>query len=685
RLDDSPLTSAASSSLALTTPLTITSTIDSVRISTYCIYLYTPLAVRALLAVRLPVAVPTLLPRARLSAASVRTLLLRQPAVRYRVKAALTKPGRAGIRYGGTLLYRGFVYADWNSRRLLMAGPLAIPVRDAVLRQLFAQPALIGWQDLRTDTYQHLGRLSDADDRSRGQLTLCVEQDAEKLLIHFHLPVKTRPSLLKNARHLHLVVPVENLRLSVDRLSVHGTRAHTKLQLEKIGVRPDTLLVYASLEIGTPAYVLMPIGSRRPRMRLSGTSGQLLRQLKSLTKAGAIDVYLEYGPVLPQLEGISSRLERGDLVTPLVDVDAMYERGLRCGKNEWTHYPCDEHGLSTASWNPLVDDDPPPYEEVAVNGQRNTVQELTSAKSPLALKEVSPHPSEVSSGATRIGWRSVQEPSVEPVQFTDAVPQRRTSPPNGLKRKAGHVFPDAEVVQSRNKAPHMTTASGGTREESPAPRDIVPHSQSARAADTSAQSLTQRGSTTEEDPSPVERMLLEYDAIRFSNTVTDFLRARCSRHDPSELDPFCLRSPHLFLELKEWIYVAWNYDTSACETYRMQLLTLGAAVRENDRSLFDATMRECQQLLLSRAPGRMLADATPVNQVSSMLDWLNSRICRNAGKLMMPLLVDLKLAAEKVETLELSQVADMIKARKEWNDKLAGAYAAVFRAFGGLV
>ncbi|KAF4303024.1 hypothetical protein GTA08_BOTSDO08737 [Botryosphaeria dothidea] len=581
-----------------------------------------------------------------------------------------------------------------------MAAPRLHPeLRDTPLSELVAEPVLVGWTGEETGQYQHLGRLSEALLKNRGHLTLwagLAETPEPQLLVNFHLPVTTRPAQPKTRKDMYLVIPAEHLHLDVSLLSPADVSDATRSQLgDNIQSDPSRNLVHVRLALGQNAYAVMPNLARKLERPLAGAPSRLLSSLKALTEVKEFDLYLYSGHAEEQLKFLSARLQRGGFKTPDLDLHSTYPGG-RGGTNIWDSYPCRRIDTGKLVWNPLVEDAPPPYHAV--------VRESPPPKAPVFLKDFSPAaepycPSDVSSSGTRITWRISPQPLHEQIRATDISPQLPPAQAGAQKRKAADAVSDNEgPAESR-----VRTTSGRDRQQTPiydgttdpdspsaeTPEQEEPSPQPPQAPSLAVTSsaalhdLIQPGCTTDADSSPPPILPLpppvDHEGIRLSAAVARFLQHR----KPAALPDFShLSTPHLFFELREFLALAWQYDIAAHDTHLSSLLLLGACAREGNTALFDVTMRECQRRLLRASKAKVMRGEELVGEVEGLLDWLNRRVCRNAGALMMPALVELKGRAEEVEGLG---GAEREKGEEVWRGRLAGMCAAAFWGFGGLV
>ncbi|KAH7053179.1 hypothetical protein B0J12DRAFT_727454 [Macrophomina phaseolina] len=577
-----------------------------------------------------------------------------------------------------------------------MAAPRSRPnVRDVILDEVIAEPVLVGWNDKESGRYQHLGRLSEAVLKNRGKLTLWVgvaKASEPGLLVNFHLPITTRPAQPKTRKDMYLVLPAERLHLDVSVVLPNEIPDTTRSQLQD-NSQSSLSLVHVRIALGSSAYVVMPQLPRKLERPLAGAPSRLLSSLKVLTEVKEFDMYLRPGLVTDQLKVVSARLAQEDFKTPGLDLHATYPGGLG-GINLWDSYPCRRIDSGKLAWNPLVEDAPPPYHAVVRESPPPKASALLKAATPPQIE--AHYPSDTSSGATRITWRISPPPLQGHIRAIDTTPQIPPTHIQAQKRKAADAVSDNEgPAESKFRSgpdqdgPHAVIYDGTTDPDSPAAESPEPgeiyQSNLPPALQASAGALydlVQPGSTTDADSSPphLPPPPPDHEGVRLSISIAHFLQRRNPSARP---DTSHLTLPSMFLELKEFLMLAWQYDNAAHDTHLSHLLALGACAREGNVALFDTAMRDCQRRLLRQSRKKVSPGGDLVEQVEALLDWLNRRVCRNAGALMMPALVELKIKAEEVEGLK--EAAQREKAEEAWRGRLAAVCAAAFWGFGGLV
>ncbi|GME65119.1 Cytochrome p450 [Neofusicoccum parvum] len=458
---------------------------------------------------------------------------------------------------------------------------------------------------------------------------------------------------------------------------------------------------------------------RRPLAKpLTGVPGRLMSCMRSLAGVQEFDVYLSRGGVELELQAIRSILNQDVVGTPELDVHATYKGGFGGGKNLWQSYPCEEDG--NLPWNPLVDDEPASYEKAAMREDIPTSPSAILKETRLRLRK-KPTSDESSDG---LAWRVRPSPEIELVRPTNTEP-KRLPVTYSHKRKVSEAISDYEeqhlgkrdtgaTTQEKvkptqekakpasaairtisashqdpagtqayrhisNPAPHRDTTGVNNPSITTAERNIEP---SAARRTTAATARTpppdppahttpyyrrRASSPPALPPSPPD-----HDAappLHLRAAVLDCLRARAgtaaASQPPSDLSS--LHTPHLFLELSEFLAAATRLDPRAHDTHREPLLALGAAARSGDVAAFDAAMGMCQREVVREAWG---AGQELLGECFVLLDWLNGSVCRVAGTLMLGVLVG------------LGDVGEVHWGSEEWTGELARVRATAFWAFG---
>ncbi|KAF2135663.1 uncharacterized protein K452DRAFT_166326, partial [Aplosporella prunicola CBS 121167] len=241
-----------------------------------------------------------------------------------------------------------------------------LKVSGTPLETMLTAPALVAWQDEAMGQRRHLGCLTVNGVPRRVNFTLEVRFDVAKnstLLLAFHMPVKLRPSRRESPKHMYLVIPSEQLRLSWAATNSSSDSIHSET---RPCLEPDTPVIHIRLDLARPPAVAMPALRRKLQRPIVGAPSGLLSCLHSLTQTMQLDVYLSDADdqrTQACLAALAARMRLTPLATPALDLDATYSAGAG-GIDLWNDYPC-EPGIADAGkgpWNPLAP--PPAYDEV---------------------------------------------------------------------------------------------------------------------------------------------------------------------------------------------------------------------------------------------------------------------------------------------------------------------------------
>ncbi|KAK0612687.1 hypothetical protein DIS24_g12028 [Lasiodiplodia hormozganensis] len=222
------------------------------------------------------------------------------------------------------------------------------------LKTVLREQVVVGWLDKTTGRRRYLGRLGGADN-TKANLTLHVRQDEaieRRLLINIHAPIKLHASTSERPRDMYLVIPTEQLSLTVhlvsDEVRPYICENHLKVRCD----------------LGALAFVVMPVQRRKLQKPVTGVPAEILSCLQTLSETGDLDLYLRADDsVRCCLVDISSKLKNA--TTPAIDYSSIYPDGLRAAANCWSEYPRDE--AHSSLWNPLVEDAPPRYDDAVAS------------------------------------------------------------------------------------------------------------------------------------------------------------------------------------------------------------------------------------------------------------------------------------------------------------------------------
>lgn len=96
-------------------------------------------------------------------------------------------------------------------------------------------------------------------------------------MINFHLPVNTRTSKQKSVKDMYLVVPVEDLRLTVNTVSIEDIPYTTLPHLRRDRLETSDIFVKVTFMFGQDhAYIVMPDVPRKMQKPLTGAPLQIV-------------------------------------------------------------------------------------------------------------------------------------------------------------------------------------------------------------------------------------------------------------------------------------------------------------------------------------------------------------------------------------------------------------------------
>ncbi|KAK8184816.1 hypothetical protein HDK77DRAFT_322459 [Phyllosticta capitalensis] len=230
----------------------------------------------------------------------------------------------------------------------------------------YANEFLVKWRDAQTGHTQFLGQLASAGRRC-GALSMWFADDAEqKCMIGFSLPLRMRAGT-KKRRDVHVVLPAKSFS-STDTSSFFSLDVVTaqddpeaKHEFQKAGLDSSAKLLRLSFDLRERAYAIMP--TEPFTHPLPSNSRGLLLGLRSLTCTLTFDVYLPFLESAKELLGhFSTKPRRLPVESPLIDHVKTYS-GRSWGVDQWAVYGIEDDDAMPSAWNPVIDDDPPPYEE----------------------------------------------------------------------------------------------------------------------------------------------------------------------------------------------------------------------------------------------------------------------------------------------------------------------------------
>ncbi|KAL0264058.1 hypothetical protein SLS55_000002 [Diplodia seriata] len=406
-------------------------------------------------------------------------------------------------------------------------------------------------------------------------------------------------------------------------------------------------------------------------------------------------------------------IEAGELAwNPLVDDPPPYDAVLcddvsaepPATKKPLPQPPTKKSGRRVSSWTP---DRPMPAEVPSIfekTSEPSKIKQLLMSWAPDPQMDLNDCMPKRSSAAMQAHKRRVRSDGAILAKGDGRVPQRQaayesiteaatsyisspevpqplyTRPPDKFGDKFGDeksiisAYSTAPTTQHRLPTP-ISPPPHVFHHRLPTPISPPPHSLRA-----------ERGTDVDPHSNPASPVNPDHSASLLRAAILALLHSRDPSFNPSSTpsssspppDAALLHTPHLFLELQEWLAAAAQLDPLAHETQRPQLFALGAAAREGRTSDFDAGLRACQRDALQSAWAQWPPAENLLPECFDVLDWLNGVVCRNAGTVMLPMLVGLRGAAQDVGMMGVGND----EAEKAWREAVAEVRAAAFWAFG---
>ncbi|KAK7536775.1 uncharacterized protein J3D65DRAFT_353655 [Phyllosticta citribraziliensis] len=254
----------------------------------------------------------------------------------------------------------------------------------------YANEFLVKWRDAQTGHTMFLGQLAFSGRRC-GELSMWFADDAdEKCMIGLSLPLKMRVAS-KKRRDVHLILPARSFASLDNLFSIDVVTAQddpeAAHEFRRAGLGSSTKVLRLSFALQEHGYAMMP--TEPFKNPLPSNSRGLLLSLRSLSRSTAFEVYLPYlESAADLLERFATKARSVPVDSPSIDHVKTYS-GRSWGVDEWAVYGIEDKEAMPNAWNPVVDDDPPPYEEAVrekSNHPGNSTQEHP---------ENSPNPSQV--------------------------------------------------------------------------------------------------------------------------------------------------------------------------------------------------------------------------------------------------------------------------------------------------
>ncbi|KAK8158521.1 hypothetical protein BKA80DRAFT_333482 [Phyllosticta citrichinensis] len=228
----------------------------------------------------------------------------------------------------------------------------------------YANEFLVKWRDAQTGHTLFLGQLASSGRRC-GELSMWFADDAdEKCMIGLSLPLKVRVAS-KKRRDVHFILPAQSFASPDNLFSVDVVTAQddpeAAHEFRRAGLGSSTKLLRLSFALQEHGYAMMP--TEPFKNPLPSNSRGLLLSLRSLSRSTAFEVYLPYlESAADLLERFATKARSVPVDSPSIDHVKTYS-GRSWGVDEWAVYGIEDEEAMPNAWNPVVDDDPSPYEE----------------------------------------------------------------------------------------------------------------------------------------------------------------------------------------------------------------------------------------------------------------------------------------------------------------------------------
>lgn len=448
---------------------------------------------------------------------------------------------------------------------------------------------IVTWRE-ETDQGKHtLWHLGDRTPHNQepSQLYIWIGEDVvnSRLLIVLSIRIRLRSSSKAVPRQMFLVIPSESLHIesttpTYEQISRHDVPHMLVDQPSDKSTADLARILHISFSLGsdTSNKVIMPKAeSQRPTV---GQPLLLLENLRSLSKARKFNVYLNFNTYAQQhLNTLSPRLEKGNLMTPSIDLTSMYA-GRGGAINNWSAQGLLEDDQNVSSMfkrRKLVrdgdaqviapDQPPPPYSN---RGGQTCV--------PRSCTPVSFHLSNDSGSCVP---ETPLMPQGEGVRHSCTIPD--------------HLV-DAALHDNDTLPGNIPlAASGSTPFDAPLP--IEPDSPACAPLQADAL-FPARALLSVNDPVPAANVVLPVSespqaiAPRFNSaSSTNFPIAT----DSCQADPL---SKRVRTDMCWWLIKAWTTCPDAHFLFIANLLCIGAAAQANDNILYDKHRAACTTELL---------------------------------------------------------------------------------------
>ncbi|KAF4534693.1 Uridylate kinase [Lasiodiplodia theobromae] len=408
-----------------------------------------------------------------------------------------------------------------------------------------ASSFLVTWQDPSVNNMCVLGNVFAGGSKHCSVAFGCSDKPGE-VMLSIHLSLKLSVSS-KGHFNTYLVIPVD--ALDTRDASYYDILVPPEApQFKKAGVKEGKDFVRCHFSLKAPGHVVMqvPATPKQPSEHARG----LLLSLKSLSEAMSFEVYL---PRTTASENVVERffrgLRSGDATSPEIDYQSTFS-GRKVAINDWETYQIHSRDTLTPGWNPLIEENPPPYEEVS---------------------EQAP--------------QVVQETPVPPEQG----PQRTVRFEDEMSGDEG-----ARVKRQKVRQAEAALQANGDRKGGPRERRRLKRKADEAVSDTESGST--RKSWRMSRQTDVKSAVLRHMSANAIVSCSVFASKGHNRaiFDESQFSWFC--------DAVLWLKAVWAHQPDAHDAYSSQLRDMCRAIRLKETEKYQRIREECVDLFLKRDP-----------------------------------------------------------------------------------
>lgn len=438
---------------------------------------------------------------------------------------------------------------------------------------------IVTWRE-ETDQGKHtLWHLGDRTPHNQepSQLYIWIGEDVvnSRLLVVLGIKIRLRSSSKAVPRQMFLVVPSESLHIesttpTYEQISRHDVPHMLVDQPSDTSTADSARILHISFSLGshTSNKVIMPKAeSQRPTV---GQPLLLLQNLRSLSKARKFNVYLNFNTYAQQhLNTLSTRLEKGGLLTPSIDLTSMYA-GRGGAVNNWSAQGLIEDDQNVSSMfkrRKLVqggdaqviapDQPPPPYSN---KGGQTFV--------PRSCTPISFHPSNVSGSCVpetplMPQGEAIRHSCTVPNPLDDVAFHDNDTSPGNMPLAASGSTPFNASLPIESDPPACVPLQADVNDPMPAANVTLPASDSPQA-------IAPRSNFAPSTNCPIAKDSCQVDSL----------------------------SKQILTDMCRWLIKAWTTCPDAHFLFIANLLCIGAAAQANDKILYDKHRADCTTDLL---------------------------------------------------------------------------------------